>query len=99
MKLDDFKRPATGNQVESFLGFINYFRKFIPYYSFFANPLDKLQKLKKITKEDWNDDVEAAFTNLKAALLNVSILFFSNFKYQLQLAVDASKSGIARVLF
>jgi hypothetical protein len=25
MKLDNFKRPTTGNQVESFLGFINYF--------------------------------------------------------------------------
>jgi hypothetical protein len=46
-----------------------------------------------------NDDVEAAFTNLKAALLNAPILFFPNFKYQLQLAVDASKSGIAEVLF
>ena len=35
-------KPQTEKQVESFLGFLNFLRDFVPNYATIAAPLDKL---------------------------------------------------------
>ena len=59
----DWPTPTTMKQVWSFLGFGNFYRKFISHYSDIAKPLNN--STKKDRKFEWTEDTQQSFDNLK----------------------------------
>ena len=55
--------PNTVKQVRSFLGFENFYRKFISHYSNLARPLNDFTKKDK--KFEWTDKCQESFNTLK----------------------------------
>ena len=88
--------PRTVKDVRSFLGFCNYYRKFIHGYSGIARPLNDLTK--KETKWNWGIEQEEAFTTLKRLFVNGPVLSIPDPDKPFQLAVDASKYATGGVL-
>ena len=64
--------PKTKKQLESFLGFTYYHREHIRNYSNIAAPLHRLTG--EQTDFDWNDTRQKAFSNLKSALIQATML-------------------------
>jgi hypothetical protein len=59
----DWPIPTTLKQTRSFLGFGNFYRKFISHYSKLARPLNDLTKKDK--KFKWTTDCQKAFDTMK----------------------------------
>ena len=62
--------------VQSFLGFANFYRRFIKGFSQLASPLTALTQ--KDIKFDWSSAAEQAFQALKAAFTSALILVMFN---------------------
>jgi len=58
-----WKTPESLTETQSFLGFANFYRRFIHDYSRVARPLTKLTKKDK--EWSWNAEAETAFSELK----------------------------------
>jgi Reverse transcriptase (RNA-dependent DNA polymerase) len=61
--IKDWPVPTTVKQVRSFLGFGNFYRKFISHYSDLARPLNDLTKTDK--KFEWTPECQSSFDTLK----------------------------------
>ena len=61
--IQDWPKPTTVKQVRSFLGFGNFYRKFIKKFSELAHPLNDLLKKDKIFV--WMQECQMAFDTLK----------------------------------
>jgi hypothetical protein len=59
----DWRVPTTVKQVRGFLGFGNFYRRFIRHFSELAKPLNNL--LKKDQKFEWTNECQQAFDQLK----------------------------------
>ena len=59
----DWPTPTTVKQVQSFLGFRNFYKKFISHYSDLARPLNDLTKKDK--KFEWTTECQKVFDILK----------------------------------
>ena len=77
--------------VKSFMGVINYFRKFIPNCSILAELLLNLIRGKKRLKTNfiWGDDQLAIIEAFKECLFTASILKFPNFEKEFCIETDA----------
>jgi hypothetical protein len=96
LQMDDWSTPKTGKDIQSKLGFINYFRDLIPMYSKLLEPLEQLRNEKVI---QWTDQYQKIFDKIKGILASNLILSFPDFSKPFYIATDASQSGIAGVLF
>ena len=91
-KLESLKRmppPTDVTGVRKFLGFVGYYRKFIPWYSDIARPLTNL--ICKDEVFDWSEACQGAFKMMKEALLEEPILKYPNPEKLYVLYTDASK--------
>ena len=68
----DWKTPTTLRGLRAFLGFANFYRKFIAQFSQIARPLTDLTK--KNTKFYWSKAAETAFQTLKELFVQEPIL-------------------------
>ena len=82
--------------MESFLGMINYYGKFIPNLSTVAAPLNRLQQKEAPWK--WGSEEAKAFQKLKKALVSARVLVHYDPKLPVKLDCDASSVGIEAVL-
>ncbi|XP_075539783.1 uncharacterized protein LOC142574626 [Dermacentor variabilis] len=88
--------PTTKQQLQSFLGVVNYYGKFVPNLSTVANPLYRL--LQKDTSWCWDDRCRAAFEQIKTMLSSPQVLAHYDPDRPLKLACDASQYGVGAVL-
>ncbi|KAF8753823.1 hypothetical protein RHS01_06832 [Rhizoctonia solani] len=88
--------PKTVKQVQAFLGFVNYLRRFIPNFSLVARPLHNLTK--KESPWSWGATEEAAFQELKALVTRSPVLIHSNPKLPYYLETDASGVAMGAIL-
>ena len=96
----DWPQPKSRKQLESFLGLVNYFNEYIPFYSQLAYPLNRLKTLKKYDwSQPWDSDLLEAFTKIKKALALHLPLAYPDFSRPFYLATDASTVGLGGVLF
>jgi hypothetical protein len=90
------KMPTPNNiqQLRSFLGFCNYYRKFIQNYSSVCAPLYAI-----LTDDfKWNEKAQKAFYELRRILSVISILKYPNFEQPFVVSTDASDYGLGAVL-
>ena len=64
--------PTTVKEVQSFLGFANFYRKFINHYSSLTSPLTSLTR--KAVKFSWSPEADAAFRALQQTFTTAPIL-------------------------
>ena len=95
-------RPETVTQVRKFLGFTNYYRKFLHQYAQIARPLNQLisgdNSKKKRTKIVWTEECESAFVKLKELCSDTLCLAYPDYTNSFKLYTDASESGLGAVL-
>ena len=98
--IQNLPSPKDVTGVKSFMGVINYFRKFIPNCSILAEPLLILTRGKKRLKSNfvWGNDQQASFEALKECLIKAPILKFPNFEKEFCIETDASIVGLGAVL-
>ena len=67
----EWKMPAKVKDIESFLGFANFYRYFIQNFSHTARPLNELKSKKKWK---WNEEHQKAFEELKDKITSQPVL-------------------------
>ena len=101
----EMKRPETVKELKSALGFLSYFRKYIPGFSRLASPL--LQELKgtkaKLKSQSrakilWPDSHQSAWEMLTAALVAAPILAHPDWLSQFEVHCDACMHGLGAAL-
>ena len=102
----EWPQPTTVTEVRSFLGFVSYYRRFIPNFSKVAKPLNKLSQnlegtssQKKKFKVHWGPEQQEAFETLQRLCTESSILAYADFKAPFILHTDASGDGLGAVLY
>ncbi|KAL5258791.1 hypothetical protein ACHWQZ_G009300 [Mnemiopsis leidyi] len=88
--------PKNVDQLVSFLGAVNYYRRYLPNMSSIIAPLDRLRA--KGVQWKWSTEEQRAFRKLKDLLCSNNVLTFYNPKLPLKLDCDASKGGLGVVL-
>ena len=96
IKVKDFPTPRNVDEVRSFLGLANYYRKFIQNFSHIAHPINTL--LKKNVAFQWNQSQQEAFDLLKEKLISSPILRHPDMTKPFILMTDASDYAIGAVL-
>lgn len=91
-----WQSPTTVHELQSFLGLVNYFRKFIQGYSVLTRPLTDL--LRKDVPFVWSQACENAFQLLKHKLTTAPCLAIPNPDEPFELVCDACKYGTGAVL-
>ena len=89
--------------MRSFLGFCNYYCKFIHRYAQIAKPLYKLilgdQAKTKQAKLSWDEQCEQAFKALKDICSGTPVLAYADYTKPFQVHTDASELGLGAVLY
>ena len=95
--------PETVTDVQSFLGFTNYYRRFIKDYTKVARPLNVLVSGENASKKkkliEWTEECQLAFDRLKELCTSTPILAHVDYKKEFQLHTDASELGLGGVLY
>ena len=94
--LQEMPPPTDLTETRKFLGFVGYYRKFIPKYSDIARPVTNLTR--KDTPFEWSKACQAAFEMLKEYLLKEPILKYPKPDQPYILYTDTSKYAWAGVL-
>ena len=92
----DWNPPKTVKQLQAFLGFTNFYRKFI------RGAAEKSLQLTELTKKDqrwkWEDKHQQAFDKLKEELLRAPLLGYFDPTKRLIIETDASDHTTAAVI-
>ncbi|KAK3541648.1 hypothetical protein QTP86_033849 [Hemibagrus guttatus] len=95
--VSEWPAPATIKELQRFLGFANFYRRFIRSYSSVAAPLTSLLRGKP-KKLNWTGQAWAAFQRLKDCFTTAPILCHPDPDKPFVVEVDASSSGLGAVL-
>ncbi|CAJ0968154.1 unnamed protein product, partial [Ranitomeya imitator] len=94
----DWQEPHSLKAVQRFMGFINYYRQFIPHFSTLVAPLVALTK-KGANPKLWSEEVSKAFTSIKSHFASAPILHRPDVDKPFLMEVDASSVGAGAVLY
>lgn len=92
----EWPRPTPRRQLQRFLGFSNFYTRFIRNYSHLAAPLTALTSSK--TPFSWSPEAETAFHSLKQRFTTAPVLRYPDPSLQFVVEVDALKTGVEAVL-
>ena len=96
-KILEFKEPETKKQLQRYLGFANYYRKYIPNFAYIASPLYESLK----TNSDiiiWRKAQQQAFIKLKEEINKNIAIYIPDHEKEFFLTTDACNTGISAVL-
>jgi hypothetical protein len=100
--IQDWEEPTTYHDLQVFLGFCNFYRRFIKGYSQITQPLTSMLKGSKNGRKpgsfEFNETERAAYRGLKGAFLSASLLRHFNPENPIRLETDALNKGIAGIL-
>ena len=92
----DWPKPKTVKAVQSFLGFANFYRRFIRDYSKVVSPLTALTK--KDATFEWTSKADSSFESLKTRFTTAPILRHFDPALAAFLETDASDYAIGSIL-
>ena len=104
-KIDAIKKwpvPKTVTEVQSFLGFMNYYCKFIPKNAHIARPINQLVSGENANKKApvvWTEECQSAFKHLKQLCSQTPILAYANYQKPFKLHTDASENSLGAILY
>src|SRR4029077_21007084 len=84
----DGRTPSTVKGVQSFLGFCNFYRKFIREYGRIAKPLHRLTR--NDVPFEWTNECQQAFEKLKGSLTSAPVLCHYQSDLPTKVETDAS---------
>ena len=95
-KIREWLPPRNKEEFQSFLGFANYYRDFVPFHAANVQPMQEL--LKKNQHFCWEERHQEAFDSVKQALSGATTLAAPNEQGRFVLDTDASTVAIAGIL-
>lgn len=98
VELNEKVEPKTVRQLKSFLGFVNFYHRFIPHCSAIMQPLHKAAAAKMSSLIDWNPEMRRSFLNVKKALSEAVMLSYPDENGAYILTTDASDIAAGGVL-
>jgi hypothetical protein len=100
--IKDWPIPRSYYEVQVFLGFANFYRRFIERYSAIARPLTSLMKGSQNGRKQgpfqWGKEQQQAFDKLRDAFVNAPVLIHFDPTKPIRLETDASGFAIAAIL-
>ena len=94
-RIQDWPAPTMVKQVWGFLGFRNFYQRFIWGFSEIARPLNKLLKDRKF---EWTTECQQAFDDLKTRFTSEPVLMMPDQMKPFQIECDTSKYASGAVL-
>ncbi|KAH7551149.1 reverse transcriptase [Bipolaris maydis] len=94
--VQEWPKPNTVKDVQSFLGFANYYRKFIKDYSKITAPLTEITK--KGNRFQWEQEHQEAFERIKQIFLEAPVLEMYSPQRPTRVETDASDYALGAVL-
>ncbi|GJP62172.1 hypothetical protein CLOP_g19264 [Closterium sp. NIES-67] len=91
-----WKAPENVKELQQFLGFVNYYNRFVPQYAKIAALLTNL--LKKNTPYTWEPKHQEAVEQLKHALTSAPVLILPDPKRNYVIEADANDQAVGAVL-
>ncbi|CAI7897606.1 unnamed protein product [Closterium sp. NIES-53] len=91
-----WKTPENVKELQQFLGFANYYNRFVPQYAKIATPLTNL--LKKNTPFKWEDVHQQAMEQLKTTLTSAPVLILPDPEKDYVIEAYASDQAVGAVL-
>ena len=109
-KVAEWKVPENAKDLHRFLGFANYYRKYIKDFARIARPLTELlsgdncsRKRKKFpscsTIWKWEAEQQESFDKLKECLTNAPVLGYPDPDSPFELHIDGSRQALGAVLY
>ena len=92
----EWSTPDSQKKVQQFLGFANFYRRFVRCFSAIAAPLHALTSTQ--VRFRWSPEAEKAFQNLKHRFTLATILTLPDPQCQFVVEVDVSNEGVEAVL-
>ena len=92
----DWPTPSNRKEVQSFLGFTNFYRRFIQGFSHLAHPLFDL--MQKDMEWRWGTEEQSAFNSLKGQIMTAPILALPDNSQPFQIEADSSYFATRAVL-
>ena len=93
----EWHQPSSVKEVQRFIGFSNFYRKFIRNFSAVVSPLTNLTK-KKLGPFVWTPGAERAFQELKVRFTSAPILTLPDPSLPFLVEVDASDVAVGAIL-
>ncbi|CAH2088526.1 unnamed protein product [Euphydryas editha] len=96
------RTPNTIEEIQSFLGLVNFVSKWIPDFATLTEPMHEMLRLglgkKANIQKNWSTRQDKAFEALKKSLSNIRSLGYYNPSDRTQIIADASPVGLGAVL-
>ncbi len=92
----DWPTPDSRKALQRFMGFANFYRRFIRNFSQLAAPLTALTSTRMTFR--WSNAADSAFSKLKSCFVSAPILVAPDPSRQFVVEVDASEVGVGAVL-
>jgi Reverse transcriptase (RNA-dependent DNA polymerase)/RNase H-like domain found in reverse transcriptase len=90
----NFPQPKTNKQMMSFLGMLNFYRRFLPRAAHVLKPLTDSLRGGQAAAAEWTDQMLAAFAAAKELLCAATCLAHPDPRATLSLMVDASDTHV-----
>ena len=103
--VEDWPVPTTLKELQKFLGFAGFYRRFVEGFSKLAAPLTRLLKghsnknKQKSSTFVWTEEQQSSFDCIKRALTSTPVLGFADYTLPFIVHVDASSQGLGAVLY
>jgi hypothetical protein len=95
-KVTEWPVPSSVREVQQFIGFASYYRRFVKDFSTIARPLHQLSQ--RGVHFNWSKECNDAFSMLRVCLSSSPVLAYPDFSRTFTLDTDASDKGIGAVL-
>ncbi|XP_070004605.1 uncharacterized mitochondrial protein AtMg00860-like [Nicotiana sylvestris] len=94
--VQNWPRPTSATEIQSFLGLVGYYRRFVEGFSSIATSLIRLTQKGALFR--WSDECELSFQKLKTALTMVPMLMLPTSLGSYTVYCDASRISLGAVL-
>jgi len=92
----NWPEPKSVTKIHSFLGAVQYWRRFIPKFSFIDSPLHALTSVKNTFQ--WEGKKQKCFNTLKEKISTAPVLALLNLKQPFKIDIDANICAMVAVL-